>query len=238
MRLETSLTDTRDVNFLHFRVGSGELLVGSRVFGRGESWDSANTALDRGESFWIRVLAVQTKWVNLVGDGEGGEALFRELYAELKGMARGKMAFERPGITLNATALVHEAWMRLEKSAPEQWRDRPHFFASAAEAMRRILVEAARRRLAMKRGSGVVAVPLDGLEVAEEAESKRVIEVHQVIDQLEAEDPVKASIVKLRFFCEMENEEIAAILGVSEKTVRRHWTAAKVWLYEAILRDE
>ncbi len=181
---------------------------------------------------------MQTKWANLVAGGEDDEALFRELYAELKGMARGKMAFERQGITLNATALVHEAWMRLEKSAPEQWRDRPHFFASAAEAMRRILVEAARRRLAMKRGNGVMAVPLDGLEIVEEAASQRVMEVHQVMTELEAVDAMKASIVKLRFFCEMENEEIAAILGVSEKTVRRHWTAAKVWMYEAILRDE
>lgn len=182
---------------------------------------------------------MQTKWANLVSEDEADdEAVFRELYSELKQMARAKVSFEKPGMTLNATALVHEAWMRLEKSAPEQWRDRAQFFASAAEAMRRILVEAARRRLTNKRGNGERAVPLDGLDVAEAEECKRVMEVHEVLGRLEAEDPMKAAIVKLRFFCELENQEIAEMLGVNEKTVRRHWLAAKVWMYHAILEDE
>ena len=183
-------------------------------------------------------MQVETKWFNLLSDGHDHKELFRDLYVELKQMARVRVASERPGITLNATALVHEAWIRLEKSAPEKWRDRSQFFASAAEAMRRILIEAARRRMAAKRGSGEVPVLLDGLDVPEMAENKQLMEIHEVLDELEAEDPTKAAIVKLRFFCGMENEEIAAILGVNEKTVRRHWALAKVWLFRAIQHDE
>lgn len=152
-------------------------------------------------------------------------------------MARAKMASERPGITLNATALVHEAWVRLEKSAPDQWRDRSQFFASASEAMRRILVEASRRRAASKRGCGEIPVSLDGLDLPDRPDEQRLMEVHEVLDELEAQDATKATIVKLRFFCGMENEEIAAVLGVNEKTVRRHWELAKLWLFRAI-REE
>lgn len=177
---------------------------------------------------------MHTKWRNLVCDEQDYGDLFQQLYSELKQMARAKVSVERPGITLNATALVHEAWLRLEKSAPDKWRDRAQFFASASEAMRRILVEAARRRLAAKRGSGERPLSLDEMDVSELAENQRLIEVNEVLDELEAEDPTKASIVKLRFFCGLENEEIATILGVNEKTVRRHWALAKIWLYRAI----
>jgi RNA polymerase sigma factor (TIGR02999 family) len=181
---------------------------------------------------------VHTKWHNLVCDGQDYENLFQNLYVELKQMARAKVSVERPGITLNATALVHEAWLRLEKSAPDQWRDRSQFFASAAEAMRRLLVEAARRRLAAKRGSGEVPLSLDEMDLSDGADNRQIIEVNEVLDELEAEDATKAAIVKMRFFCGLENEEIAAILGVNEKTVRRHWALAKVWLYRAIRYDE
>ncbi|MEO0017122.1 MAG: hypothetical protein RLZZ522_405 [Verrucomicrobiota bacterium] len=180
--------------------------------------------------------AVHTKWHNLVGEEDYGD-LFQGLYIELKQMARAQVSKERPGLTLNATALVHEAWLRLEKSAPAQWRDRSQFFASAAEAMRRILVEAARRRGAAKRGSGQVPVSVEGLEVEDRPDDRRLMEVNEVLDELEAEDPIKAAIVKMRFFCGLENEEIAAVLEVNEKTVRRHWELAKVWLYRAI-REE
>ena len=182
--------------------------------------------------------AVHTKWQNLVCDGQDCGDLFQNLYAELKQMARAKVSAERPGITLNATALVHEAWLRLEKSAPDQWRDRSQFFASAAEAMRRLLVEAARCRLAAKRGRGEVPLSLDEMDLSDGTENRQLIEVNEVLDALEAEDATKAAIVKMRFFCGLENEEIAAILGVNEKTVRRHWALAKVWLYRAIRHDE
>ena len=162
--------------------------------------------------------------------------LFAGLYAELKKIAAGRMAVEHRHQTLNATALVHEAWLRLQKSAPEKWRDRRQFFAAAAEAMRRILVEAARRRLAVKRGEGEGAVPLSGIDLSSPTTDERLLAVHEVLDRLEAENEIRARIVKLRFFSGMNHEEIAALLEISETTVRRHWTVAKVWLYEA-LRD-
>jgi len=164
----------------------------------------------------------------------GGDADFAGLYAEMKNIAAGRMAAERPGGTLNATALVHEAWLRLQKSRPEHWRDRKQFFAAAAEAMRRILVEAARRRLASKRGSGKAAVPLDELDLPAPANDERILEINEVLDQLEAHDELKARIVKLRFFSGMNHDEIAALLDVNEKTIRRHWALAKVWLFQAI----
>jgi RNA polymerase sigma factor (TIGR02999 family) len=163
---------------------------------------------------------------------------FAGLYAELKKIAAGRMAAERPGGTLDATALVHEAWLRLQKSSPEQWRDRKQFFAAAAEAMRRILVEAARRRMASKRGAGENAVPLDGIDLPAPVNDERLLGIHEVLDELEAEDEIKARIVKLRFFSGMGHDEIAALLGVNEKTVRRHWALAKVWLYRAMEKKD
>lgn len=160
---------------------------------------------------------------------------FAGLYAELKKIAAGRMALECQDRTLDATALVHEAWLRLQKSAPESWRDRKQFFAAAAEAMRRILVESARRRLAVKRGGGEDAVPLDRLpDLPTPAADERLLGIHEVLDQLEAEDEIKARIVKLRFFSGLNHDEIAALLEVNEKTVRRHWALAKVWLFQAI----
>ena len=118
---------------------------------------------------------MHTKWHNLVCDGQDYGNLFQSLYVELKQMARAKVSAERPGITLNATALVHEAWLRLEKSAPDQWRDRSQFFASAAEAMRRLLVEAARRRLAAKRGSGEIPLSLDEMDLSDGVDNRQFI---------------------------------------------------------------
>lgn len=163
---------------------------------------------------------------------------FTALYAELKQIAVGRMSAERQGQTLNATALVHEAWLRLKKSTPEHWRDRKQFYAAAAEAMRRILVEAARQRLAAKRGSGGVRVPLEGLELPAPVADDRLLGIHEVLDELEKQDELKAHIVKLRFFSGMNHEEIAALLDMNEKSVRRHWSLAKVWLFRALDGNE
>lgn len=177
---------------------------------------------------------MQQKLSNLAEEEQSPDDLVKQIYVELKRVARGRLAMERHGLTLNTTALVHEVWLRLEKSSPDQWRDRAQFFAAAAEAMRRILVEAARHRLAAKRGGGVEVVRLDDPEAAEIAEDRGLLGIHEVLDALEAEDPMKAQIVKLRFFSGLENREIGALLDVNEKTVRRHWELAKVWLYRAI----
>jgi RNA polymerase sigma factor (TIGR02999 family) len=181
-------------------------------------------------------MADVTFWLNASTEARD-EEMFAGLYAELHKIARGRMAGERTGQTMEATGLVHEAWLRLEKSAPDEWRDRKQFYGAAAEAMRRILVEAARRRLAAKRGGGEAVVPLDdSLPVPAPMPDERLLGVHEVLDQLETEDEMSARIVKLRFFGGMTNEEIAALLEVGLTTVKRRWVVAKVWLYEAIER--
>ncbi len=178
-----------------------------------------------------------TKLSNLAAVEQDGDGFVKELYGELRRMARGRLSGERPMNTLATTVLVHEAWLRLEKSAPERWRDRPQFFAAASEAMRRILVEAARKRLAAKRGGGEQHVDIDSLEVADGFDDARLLAVNEALEHLEREDPARAQVVKLRFFSGLENEEIASLLGVNEKTVRRHWAVAKVWLYRRLRVD-
>jgi RNA polymerase sigma factor (TIGR02999 family) len=175
-----------------------------------------------------------TQWQNLLDDPDRHQALFEELYRELKIIACSRMAGERSFVTLNPTSLVHEAWLRLENGCNGPWRDRPQFFAAASEAMRRILVDAARRRNAIKRGNGRIPESLDGIDLPDDVDHQRLIEVNDVLDVLEREDPLKAQIVKMRFYCGMENEEIAAVLEVNEKTVRRHWQVAKLRLFQAI----
>lgn len=174
-----------------------------------------------------------TQWLN-GSTASRDEVRFSELYAELKKIALGRMAIEGRAQAIEATELVHEAWLRLQKSMPEQWRDRGQFYGAAAEAMRRILVETARRRLAAKRGGGEAGLPLDAMQLPAPVPDERLIGIHEVLDQLEAEDELKAKIVKLRFFSGMNHDEIAALLGVNEKTIRRHWALAKLWLYRAL----
>ncbi|MEO6054483.1 MAG: ECF-type sigma factor [Chthoniobacterales bacterium] len=175
-----------------------------------------------------------TQWLNSTRGSTSDNDLVPALYAELKRIAAGKVALERDWHTLNTTALVHEAWLRIEKSAPVEWRDRGQFFGAMAEAMRRILVDAARRRIAAKRGGGAEDIPLEELDLHGSVVDERLMEVHVVLDRLEAEDEIKAQIVKLRFFSGMSNDEIASLLDINEKTVRRHWALAKIWLFRAI----
>jgi RNA polymerase sigma factor (TIGR02999 family) len=175
-----------------------------------------------------------TRWLNNA-DHTCDNEVFAGLYAELRRMARSKLAMEHQGGTLDTCGLLHEAWLRLEKSAPEQWRDRKQFYAAASEAMRRILVDAARRRLAAKRGGGEGNVPLDDdLQVAAPMDDDRLLDVHEALDRFETEFPMDAQIVKLRFFSGLGNEEIATLLEVSERTVERHWKLAKLWLFREL----
>ncbi len=183
-------------------------------------------------------MADVTKWLNASGDPPDGE-LFGELYAEMKKIARTRMRGERAGHTLDATALVHEAWIRLEKSAPDHWNNRNQFFGVAAEAMRRILVESARRRLSQKRGSGQVAEALEESEIpiSSPLPDDRLLEVHEVLDQLESKDPQLAQVVKLRYFGGLKQGEIAALLEVSERTVRKYLSIAKLRLFQALEKE-
>src|SRR5262245_9965714 len=144
------------------------------------------------------------------------------------------MAHEAAGQTLQPTVLVHEAWLRLGGNTQSAWQNRAHFFSGAAEAMRRILVENARYKLRLKRGGGRERVEFEESAIEAPAEEEKVVQVHEALDALATEDPQKAEIVKLRFFVGLNHHEIAALLGVNEKTVRRHWEVAKVQLFQCI----
>ena len=168
------------------------------------------------------------------GDPKAAEELLPLVYQELRRLAAHKMANEVPGQTLQPTALVHEAWLRLSQQADARWQNREQFYAMAAEVMRRILVDRARRRQARKHGGKLERVDLDAVELPGPGDDAVVLQVHEALERLAAEDAEKAEIVKLRFFVGLENAEIAAVLGVSEKTVQRHWAFAKAWLYRAM----
>ena len=171
------------------------------------------------------------------GDLAAGEALLPLVYDELRRLAAAKMAHEAPGQTLQPTALVHEAWLRLGGDAQPAWENRAHFFAAAGEAMRRILIEKARRRKRIRHGGGQGRANLDDVEIAAPEDDERLLAIHESLDKLAAEDPVKADVVKLRFFVGLTDRETAESLGISERTVERHWAYAKAWLLRAI-REE
>ena len=168
------------------------------------------------------------------GDPSAAEKLLPLVYDELRRLAAAKISQEPPSQTLQATALVHEAWLRLGGEDQPAWQNRAHFLTAAAEAMRRILVESARRKLRLKRGGGAERVELHESAIEAPAEDERILQVNDALEVLSAEDPEKARIVKLRFFVGLSNEEIAALLGVNERTVRRHWEVAKVRLFLSI----
>jgi len=159
------------------------------------------------------------------------------VYEELRRLAAFRMAQDAPGHTLQPTALVHEAYLRLvDVPEPQSWDGRGHFFAAAAEAMRRILVENARRKMRLKRGGDLERVPFDGLDVASAARDDQVLAVSESLDRLAAHDPEAAELIKLRFFIGMPNIEAAALLGIPERTAKRRWAYARAWLLEDLRR--
>lgn len=165
------------------------------------------------------------------GGGEGeAAALFDRVYGELHELAARRMAGERAGHTLQATALVSEVWLRLAGDAPVAFENRAHFFTAAAEAMRRILIEHARARGRVKRGGGARRVPLAGVDLADEVDVSSVLAVDQAIERLAERDPRLAELVRLRFYAGLGSEETAAALGLSARTVRREWAVARAFL--------
>ena len=168
------------------------------------------------------------------GDRKAAEELLPLVYDELRKLAAHRMAQEAPGQTLQPTALVHEAWLRLV-GAPEQcWDNRGHFFAAAAEAMRRILVDNARRKQSLKHGGGLERLDLEHLDVALAENDATVLAVSEALDRLAAEDPQCAELVKLRFFAGLSNVEAARMLGLAERTAKRTWAYARARLYEEL----
>jgi RNA polymerase sigma factor (TIGR02999 family) len=165
------------------------------------------------------------------GDSKAADALLPLVYDELRRLAAQRMAHEAPGQTLQATALVHEAWLRLGGDDQPSWQNRAHFFAAAAEAMRRILIDNARRKNYLRHGGGAERVNLDGLDLAASVDDEQLLALNEALDHLAAHDATKAHVVKLRFFAGLTNEQVAKALGVSEPTVKRHWAYARAWLF-------
>ena len=165
------------------------------------------------------------------GDPHAANELLPLVYEELRKLAAQKMARELPGQTLQATALVHEAWLRLGGDDQPAWDNRGHFFAAAAEAMRRILIDNARRKNCLRHGGAVERVNLDGLDLAASMDDEQLLALNEALDHLAEHDAGKAQVVKLRFFAGLTNQEAAQVLGVSEPTVKRHWAYARAWLY-------
>jgi RNA polymerase sigma factor (TIGR02999 family) len=182
------------------------------------------------------------------GDPHAAEQLLPLVYDELRRLAAEKMAQEKPGQTLEATALVHEAYLRLvtpPQSLPAtegdklggggvHWKSRGHFFGAAAEAMRRILVENTRRKRTVKHGGASRRVDLDEAALCIEEAADEFLSLHEALDQLATEDPMKAELVKLRYFTGLSVQEAADILGISRATAERYWAYAKAWLYCAV----
>jgi RNA polymerase sigma factor (TIGR02999 family) len=156
------------------------------------------------------------------------------VYDELRQLAARKMARETPGQTLQATALVHEAWLRLGADQQPEWQNRAHFFAAAAEAMRRILIENARRKKALRHGGGAEHLDLDSLDLAAPMDDAQLLALDAALDQFAIAAPAKAELVKLRFFGGLTISEAAKVLGISEPTAKRHWAYARAWLYRKI----
>jgi RNA polymerase sigma factor (TIGR02999 family) len=173
------------------------------------------------------------------GESKAAQELLPLVYGELRRLAAAKMATEQPGQTLQPTALVHEAWLRLLGSEGEQqsWEGRGHFFAVAAESMRRILIDRSRRKASLKRGGRPPLEELDESQIETDAPSDELLAVHEALDQLQAEDPLAAKVVKLRYFVGMTIPEVADVLGIAPRTVDRHWLFARAWLKRA-LRDQ
>ncbi len=169
------------------------------------------------------------------GDKLASDELLPLVYNELRSLARSRMAKEQPGQTLQATALVHEAYLRLVGPQEHGWDSRGHFFAAASEAMRRILIDRARKKARLKHGGLQLRVTLDDMLAGKEPQEAELLALDEALSRLEAHDDTMAQVVKMRFFVGFSIEETASALGVSQRSVNRLWTAARVWLMDDLL---
>jgi len=168
------------------------------------------------------------------GDPRAADELLPLVYEQLRHLAAHRLAQETPGQTLQLTALVHEAWMRLIGHQNVQWNGRAHFFAAAAEAMRRILINNARRKRAVRHGGGQQRLDIQDLEIATAAKDDEMLAVDEALEKLATHDKTKAELVKLLYFVGLTIPEAASILGISEATAKRYWSYSRAWLLAAI----
>lgn len=172
------------------------------------------------------------------GDASAAGELLPLVYDELRRLAAAKMAHEAPGHTLQPTALVHEAWLRLVRNENQQWNGRAHFFGAAAEAMRRILIDSARRKRAARHGGGQARLDINEVQIAAATRDDELLAVSDALEQFAALNPQKADLVKLRYFIGLTTEEAAEVLGISIPTADRWWNFSRAWLFEAIEREQ
>lgn len=173
------------------------------------------------------------------GDPRAGEELLPLVYAELRKLAAQKLAAEKPGQTLQATALVHEVYLRLvDGEKAKQWNSRGHFFAAAAEAMRRILVESARRKKRLKHGGEVGRVDIDMADLPARMSSDQLVALDEALEKLKEQDPAKARLVTLRYFAGMTIDQASEVMNISRVTAHRYWTYARAWLHQKITADK
>jgi RNA polymerase sigma factor (TIGR02999 family) len=174
-----------------------------------------------------------------VGNSEGKAAseLLPVVYDELRRLAAYKLSNESPGQTLQPTALVHEAWLRLAGNGDQDWNGRGHFFAAAAQAMRRILVENARRKRRLKHGGDLQRIHLTTLDIAITSDDAQVLALDEALEKLAARDPLGAQLIQLRFFAGLPNIEAAKLLGIPERTAKRTWAYARAWLFEEMKKN-
>ena len=168
------------------------------------------------------------------GNLKAADELLPLVYEELRKLAARRMANELPGQTLQPTALVHEAWLRLVGSEQQTWQNRAHFFGAAAEAMRRILIDRARRKRALRHGGGQQRLDIQEFEIAANSDDDQLLAVNEALDQLALEDKQKAELVKLRYFVGLTIDEAAQMLAISAPTAKRWWAYARAWLYHQI----
>jgi RNA polymerase sigma factor (TIGR02999 family) len=181
-----------------------------------------------------------TQLMEAAGRGEAGasERLLDRVYAELRRMAEQRLHGDAAGLTLQPTVLVHDVWLQLcGPEAGGAFANRAHFFSAAAGAMRRMLIDRARRKHAAKRGGRMEHVDLDSVEIAATANDDVLLKIDEALERLAREDPAVAELVRLRFFAGLKIEEAAETLGISERTAKRYWTFARAWLYDALQED-
>ncbi len=172
------------------------------------------------------------------GEERAADRLLPLIYRELRRLAEQKLARESPGQTLQATALVHEAYLRLVGAEEQNWSHRGHFFAAAAEAMRRILIEAARRKKSLKRGGNFQRVDLDAVDLAVEGRSEDLLALDRALEKLGDIDPAAAELVKLRYFAGLTVQQVAEVRGVTRRTVGNHWAYARAWLHREVTKGQ
>jgi RNA polymerase sigma factor (TIGR02999 family) len=166
------------------------------------------------------------------GSGKAAEDLLPLVYDELRRLAAAKMSHEPPGQTLQATALVHEAWLKLAGCSAQQWQNRRHFFGAAAEAMRRILIDRARKRKRTRHGRGLERVDVHEIQIAASATEDQLLAVDEALTRLAQQSPERAELVKLRYYAGLSIPEAAEVLGISESTAKRQWNYVRLWLFK------